>query len=339
MKRIKLIRILLLALVIGFASCGKKDQKDTTVVAVIPNVSVQQVVEREVEQRIELTATIQPEVKNSIAPSAPGRIRKILVEVGQQVAKGQKLVQMDVANLSNSETQIENTKRMYTRTQELFKVGGASQQDLDNAKLQLDVAQTNLKNLSENTFLLSPISGVVTARNYDNGDMYSAQLPLLTVMQINPVKVVVNVSESYYSQVKVGMPVRIKLDTYKGDTFSGKVSLIYPTIDERSRTFGVEIKMNNSNNKVRPGMFARVSMGFGTVNHVVVPDQSVIKQSGSGARFVFVYNKGKVEYKQVELGQRLGNEYELISGITNGEQVIVSGQSTLVDGSAVNVVN
>ena len=339
MKRIKLMGILLLALVIGFASCGKKDQKDTTVVAVIPNVSVQQVVEREVEQRIELTATIQPEVKNSIAPSAPGRIRKILVEVGQQVAKGQKLVQMDVANLSNSETQIENIKRMYTRTQELFKVGGASQQDLDNAKLQLDVAQTNLKNLSENTFLLSPISGVVTTRNYDNGDMYSAQLPLLTVMQINPVKVVVNVSESYYSQVKVGMPVRIKLDTYKGDTFSGKISLIYPTIDERSRTFAVEIKMNNNNNKVRPGMFARVSMGFGTVNHVVVPDQSVIKQSGSGARFVFVYNKGKVEYKQVELGQRLGNEYELISGITNGEQVIVSGQSTLVDGSVVNVVN
>lgn len=339
MKKIRLTAsTLLLAVLVGFSACGNSEAKKENKVESIPNVTIQQVSEREVEQRIELTATIQPEVKNSIAPAAPGRIRKIMVEVGQSVSKGQKLVQMDVANLSNSETQIENMKRMYARTQELFKVGGASQQDLDNAKLQLDVAETNLKNLSENTFLLSPISGVVTARNYDNGDMYNAQMPLLTVMQINPVKVVVNVSESYYSKVKVGMPVKVTLDTYPGETFSGKVSLIYPTVDERTRTFAVEIKMNNSGNKVRPGMFARVTMGFGTVKHVVVPDQSVIKQSGSAARFVYVHNNGTVIYKQVELGQRMGSEYELISGVKNGEEIVVSGHAALVDGARVKVV-
>ena len=96
----------------------------------------------------------------------------------------------------------------------MFAVGGASQQDLDNAKLQLDVAQTNLKNLSENTYLLSPISGVITAKNYDEGDMYSGQQPILTVMQINPVKLKVDVSESYYSNIKPGMPVSVKVDSY-----------------------------------------------------------------------------------------------------------------------------
>ncbi len=338
MKKIKLAGIIFLVLIAGLTACTKTTDKNKKAVVTMPNVTLKQVVERDVEQKLELTATVQPEIKNSIAPSAPGRIRKILVNVGNRVVKGQKLVQMDVANLSNSETQIENVKRTYKRTQELFNVGGASQQDLDNAKLQLDVAETNIKNLTENTFLLSPIGGIITAKNYDDGDMYSAQMPVLTVMEINPVKVMVNVSEAFYSDVKIGMPIKISFDIFPNESFSGKVSLIYPTIDERTRTFAVEIKLNNSNYKVRPGMFARVTMGFGNKKHVVVPDQSVIKQTGSGARFVFVYNNGKVDYKQVELGQRIGNEYELISGVESGSEVVVSDQTNLVDGSQVNVV-
>ncbi len=239
---------------------------------------------------------------------------------------------MDVANLSNLETQIENVKRSYNRVQELFSVGGASQQELDNAKVQLDLAQTNLKNMSENTFLLSPISGIITARNYDNGDMYSGQMPLLTVMQINPVKLVINVSESYYSQIKIGMPINVKFDVFKDQNFQGNVSLIYPTINEQTRTFAVEIKLNNNNNKVRPGMFARVTLEFGKAKRIVVSDQSIVKQSGSGSKFVYVYDNGKVDFKQVELGRRIGNEFEIISGLMAGEQIVIAGQSKLIDG-------
>lgn len=338
MNRIKLVGMLLIALVIGLTSCGKSKKTETTVVAETPNVRLQTAVERDVEQTYELTATVQPEAKNSIAPSAPGRIRNILVEVGQHVSKGQKLVQMDVANLSNLETQIENVKRVYKRTQELFNVGGASQQELDNAKLQLDVAQTNLKNLTENTALLSPISGVITARNYDNGDMYSGQLPVLAVMNINPVKLLINVSESYYSQVKIGMPIDVKFDVFEGQNFQGKVNLIYPTIDERTRTFAVEIKLSNNNNKIRPGMFARVSIEFGKAKRVVVPDKAIVKQAGSGAKYVYVFNDGKVVYKQVEIGRRVDSDYEVLSGLAEGEQVVVAGQAKLVDGSSVKVI-
>lgn len=339
MNKIKLVGMLLLALVIGLTSCNKEKKTETAAVADTPNVRLQTVGEREVEQIYEVTASVQPDAKNSIAPSAPGRIRNILVEVGQHVSKGQKLVQMDVANLSNLETQIENVKRIYKRTQELFNVGGASQQDLDNAKLQLDVAQTNLKNLTENTFLLSPISGVITARNYDNGDMYSGQMPVLTVMNINPVKMLINVSESYYSQVKTGMPMDVKFDVFEGQNFQGKVSLIYPTIDERTRTFGVEVKLNNTNSKIRPGMFARVTMVFGKAKHVVVSDKAIVKQAGSGAKYVYVYNDGKVKYKQVEIGRRVDADYVILSGLLASEQIVVAGQSKLVDGAAVKVIN
>jgi RND family efflux transporter MFP subunit len=338
MNKIKLGGMILLALVIGLTSCSKQKKTETVVATETPNVRLETTIEKNVEQSDELTATVQPDSKNSIAPSAPGRIRQILVEVGSHVSKGQKLVQMDVANLSNLETQIENVKRSYKRVQELFNVGGASQQDLDNIKVQLDQAQTNLKNLTENTFLLSPISGVVTARNYDNGDMYSGQMPVLTVMNINPVKVLVNVSESYYSKVKTGMPIDVKFDVLNGQNFQGRVNLIYPTIDERSRTFPVEIKLSNNNNKIRPGMFARVNIQFGKIKRIVVSDRAIVKQAGSGAKFVFIYNDGKVEYKQVEIGLRVDAGYEVLSGLTVGEQVVVAGQSKLIDGTVVNVI-
>jgi RND family efflux transporter MFP subunit len=336
MKKFNLFPIIILAIVLS--ACSKKSAEKADAKELKPKVKIALVETREVPQNTEFTATVEPDVKNNIAPASPGRIRKIFVEVGAQVSKGQKLAQMDNASLSNSEVQIENMRRIYKRVAGLFAVGGASQQEVDNAKLQMDMAETNIKNLNENTFLLSPISGIVTARNYDEGDMYSGQMALMTIMQISPVQLKINVSESYYSKVKTGMPVEVKVEVFKNETFNGKVSLIYPIIDERSRTFGVEVKINNNNGKVRPGMFARVKMNFGSMKNVVVPDMAVIKQSGSAERYVYVYKDGKVTYRKVELGQRLGSEYELLSGLQSDDQVVVSGQSKLNDNIEVEVV-
>ena len=331
MKRNQLLFISLLALSMSLVSCGNAEKKQTETVAEKPTVKLAQVFERNVQQIAEFTATIQPEVKNSIAPVAPGRIRRIMVEVGSPVSKGQRLVQMDAANLENYQTQITNLRQNYNRLLELFQVGGVSKQDVDNLKAQLDQAETSLKNLQENTYLISPISGVVTAKNYDNGDMFSGQLPVLTVMQIIPLKVIVNVSETYFPKVRIGMGVDISFDAFPNQRFNGSVSKIYPTVDEMTRTFGVEIRMQNSGNKIRPGMYARVIMNMGTQNRVVVPDQAIVKQVGSGSRFVYVYSEGKVTYNEVKLGQRLDTEYELISGVPTGSQVVVAGQAKLND--------
>ena len=338
MKNFKFITISLIAIAFSSMSCSKSDKTKTQQADTKIPVKITQVFQRDVPQVQEYTATVEPEIKNNIAPSTPGRIRRIMVDVGSRVGAGQRIVQMDAVNLANYQTQIDNLRRNYNRVSELLSVGGASQQDVDNVKVQLEQAETTFKNLNENTYLTSPISGIVTARNYDNGDMYSGQMPVLTVMQINPVKILINVSESYYAKVKVGMGVDISFDVFSNEKFNGKVSLIYPTIDERTRTFSVEIKLPNNNSKVRPGMFGRVSVNFGSENRIVVPDLSVIKQAGSGARYIYVYKDGKVSYKQIELGQRIGNEYEIISGLNIGDQVVVAGQSKLDDGSAVEVI-
>ncbi|MFV0471858.1 MAG: efflux RND transporter periplasmic adaptor subunit [Paludibacteraceae bacterium] len=338
MKSNNLFIISLLALSIGFVSCGGADKKQAGTTKEKPNVKLAQVFERGVPQIQEFTATVDPEVKNSIAPVQPGRIRKIMVDVGNYVSKGQKIVQMDAVNLSNSQAQIENLRQNYNRMKELLAVGGVSQMDVDNLKLQLDQAEESVKTLNENTYLLSPIGGVITAKGYDDGDLYTGQVPILTVMQINPLKLIINVSETFYSKVKIGMPAEVSLDIFPNERFTGKVSLLYPTIDPMTRTFQVEIKLQNNNNKVRPGMFARVTLNFGTLNHVVVPDLAVIKQVGSGERFVYVYNDGKVSYNSVKLGQRLENEFELISGVSTGSQVVIAGQAKLSDGAEVTVV-
>ena len=265
------------------------------------------------------------------------RIDQIFVEVGDRVSKGQKLVLMDAANLKQMKLQLENKRLEFKRADELYKVGGTSKSEWDALKMALDVQETAYKNLMENTTLLSPVNGVVTARNYDNGDMYSGGSPVLVVEQITPVKLLINVSETYFTKVKKGAPVSIKLDVYGDEEFTGKISLVYPTIDAATRTFPVEIKLENRDQRVRPGMFARATLNFGTADHVVVPDLAIVKQAGSGDRYVYVYDNGKVTYNKVELGRRMGAEYELISGVPDNSQVVIAGQARLINGAEVEV--
>ena len=341
MKKSFQMAAVLLAAMLGACSGGEEKKAETAAETVVekPAVKLATVTSRDVEQVGEYTATVEAEAKNSIAPTAPGRISKIFVEVGDFVRKGQKLVQMDAANLTQLKLQLDNQEKEFKRVDELYKVGGASKSEWDAAKTNYDVRLSSYENLLENTQLVSPLDGIVTERRFDDGNLYSSSdKPILVVQQITPVKLMVNVSEPNFPKVKKGMPVKVKLDVYENEEFEGKVSLVYPTIDPATHTFPVEVILANANQRVRPGMFARVTMSFGTKNHVVVPDMAVVKRAGSGDRFVYVYNNGKVSYNKVELGRRMGTEYELLSGVDNNAQVVIAGQTRLADGVEVEVI-
>lgn len=332
MNRTKLIPLMLL---IALSSCKEKVVEQ--VAETVFPVNIEQINLQEVEQIYEFTATVQPNKKNSIGSAQPNRIKKIFVEVGDRVRKGQVLVQMDAVNRSQQKTQFSTIEADYYRMKELYAVGGASKQQLDQVKTQYDVAKDALSSLDENTDLLSPIDGIVTARSYDPGDMYNAQQPILTVMQIKPVKLLINVSEQLYPQVKEGMPVDILLDVYGDEMFKGKVSLVYPTIDENTRTFSVEVLLANLDSKVRPGMFARVVLPVEKVERIVVSDKAVVKQAGSNERFVFVVDGDRAVHTKVEIGRRMDNKYEIINGLQPGQQVVVNGAARLVNGSKIEI--
>lgn len=339
MKRYSILTIIPILTAALLASCGGADRTGSAEsdAPQRAKVRVEEVRIVPVDQVSTFTATVEADQVNNIAPAMGGRIREIKVDVGARVARGQALVTMDRANLSQQQTQVATLQRDFERYQELYAVGGISKQQLDQAKTQLDVAEYALNSLDENTTLVAPTSGVVTARNYDPGDV-AMQLPILTIESINPVKVKVNVSETYYSLVTRGMPVEVQVDALGGEIFQGTISLIYPTIDPVSHTFTVEVTVPNNDQRLRPGMFSRVRMNFGTNERPLLSDMAVLKQVGSNDRYVFIEKEGKAVYTLVELGVRVDDKYEIISGLSAGDKVIIHGNTGLIDGAEVEVV-
>lgn len=348
MKKIKvLVGLFLMSGILMTTACSKKGgeetstKADTTAAAEAPKkqtVTIELAKAENVDQLEEITATVKAEAKNDIASQAPGRIIKINCEVGDFVQKGQLLVKMDPTNLLQTKSQLANYQTDYNRMVELQKAGGASQQAVDQLKLALDIAKETYNNLLENVELKAPISGVITARNYDSGDMYRGANAIVTINQISPVKVIVNVSEDNFGKIKIGQKVSLKVDTYEDKVFSGHVSIIYPTIDAASRTFAVEVTIPNADRKVRPGMFARVTFNYGTKKHVLVPDVAVQKQLGSGDHYVYTYADGKVKYCKVKTGRRVGDKYEIIEGVEDKSYVVTSAVAKLNDGKEVEVI-
>ena len=335
MKKIQYIA----AMALMFTACGNKESEADAAAQSeeLPVVAVEVARSMDVPQMKSYTANVEAENVNNISPASPNRIKTINVDAGDRVQRGQVLVTLDRANIDQLKINLDQTEREYNRAVQLLEIGGGTQQSVDQLKAQLDAARSQYDNLLENTVLTSPISGVVTARNYDPGDMTGSQ-PILTVGQLSPVvKVLIGVSENDMALVKAGMPVTVALDAFPGESFGGTVNRIYPTVDTSTRTFQAEVRIANPSERIKPGMFARVSFDMGTQNRVVVPDRAVVKQTGSGNKYVYVYKHGRVSYNKVELGQRLDDAYELIEGVGNGDTVVIAGQSRLADGVAVTI--
>lgn len=333
--------ILIISAALMLASCGEKksEQQATVVVEQAPKVTVAKVFAENVPQLSTYPTTIEAEIVNNITPQSASRINEIFVEVGDHVKAGQRLANMDAINLQKAKLQVANDSLEYLRTKELYEIGAASQSTFDAITLAYSVSRKTYSNLLENTILTSPISGIITARNYDVGDMYAMAQPLFVVQKITPVKMYVNISESNYSKVKKGMEVTLTADAFPGETFKGKINLIYPTIDPRSHTFPVEIIVENKNEKLRPGMFVRVTVNYGDNFRVVIPDSAVLKQVGADDKYVYVLNEDNtVSYTIVKLGTRMGDKYEVISGLDDGATIVTSGQSRLKNNIKVEVV-
>lgn len=344
--------LIVTGIVILLSGCSKESKKENAAAdnSNVPTVKVEKVYDTDVDQTQTYTATVEPYIINNISAQMSNRIRAIYVDEGMRVSKGQKLVALDAVNTDSYELQVSTAQANLSqleadlnRATELYRIGGGTRQQMEQmqtqvtaARNQLASARRALRNARENTVLTSPINGVVTARNYDPGDM-TGQLPILTIGQVQPVKVVINVSETEYSRIHRGMPALMTFDTYGDREFRGTVSLIAPTVDASAKTFGVEITLPNPDGAVLPGMFARVTLNLGKSRHVVVPDRAVVKMPGSGDSYVYTYEDGHVNYVKVELGRRLGESYELLAGVPAGSFVVVTGQSRLANGIKVNI--
>ena len=303
-----------------------------------PVVSVATAVREKVAQDAVYSATVQANVVNNIAPQAAGRIQKLNVEVGDFVSRGQVLAEMDRVQLDQAALKLKNDETELARVKQLLDQGGVSQSDYDALELAFKVSKSSYDNLLENTILRAPVGGVVSARNYDRGDLYSMGQPIYTVQQITPVKLLVPISETEYTRVKRGDKVSLTADALPGKTWTGTVVRLYPTMDAATHTFSAEVRVANERRELRPGMYARVTVDFGAAENIVIPDAAVLKQQGSGQRTVFVLGPDDtVSIRMVNVGRHFGTSYEILSGLEEGEQVLTGGHSTLRSGDKVEV--
>lgn len=323
------------------AGCGNNSGNNQEAPAEkrVPKVRVAKVEAQDVPQTDVYQANVKANVVNNISPQAGSRIQKLRVDVGDYVNAGQILAEMDKVNLEQNRLKLLNDSTELGRVRDLYAEGGISKSDLEAMELAYNVSKTTYENLLENTILRAPVSGVITARNYDRGDMYTMSQPLFVLQQITPVKLLVGITESNYTKVKKGDDVTVTVDAIPGRTFTGKVNKIYPTIDPASHTFTTEVLVANNDRALKPGMYARVVISYGDNHSVVVPDDAVVKQQGSAVRSVFVLNSdGTVSSRVVKVGSHFGTSFEILEGLEEGETIVVKGQNGLRSGDAVEVL-
>lgn len=344
MKHIAKIATLAVAATVLAGCGGKKEEPEEIQKAqkTPEKVRLMTMKKKTIAKEIEFSTTLQGYETMNVSPSLTGHIEKIYVEVGSRVSKGTLLVQMDQTQLNTNKITTASTKVELDRVAALRESGSVSQQTYDQLKASYDQLIENGKFLQENTFVRAPFSGVVSAKNYEDGEMYSGQ-PILQLTQINHLKAIINIPESYFPLVKKGMRVNVYSEIYPGQAFPATIEIVYPTIDATSHTFQAKLSIPNGSEKMRPGMYVRTTLALGQVEALVVPYQSVLKLTGSNSRYVFVNNDGMAHRVPVTLGSRYDDEIEIIpvtpGDLKEGDKLIVVGQAKLVDGSPLDITS
>ena len=338
--------VLILAIIMLHGCAQPEAKQPEQAAAKVYPVKVQPIEKKNITRTLDFTANLTAFEEVHLAPASPGRIDRILVDVADRVKKGQTLVEMDRTQLQQARIQLENARSNFLRLDTLYKLGSISEQQYEQTRTQYDVARNNVEFLEENTTLESPINGIVTGRYFEAKEMYSGapntpggKPAVVSLMQINPLKAFVNISERYFPEVRNNMRARVSLDMYPDKTFSGRIYRVHPTVDEATRTFKAEVLVDNADEKLRPGMFARVMLELQEDQAVLVPAISVLQQEGTNNRYIFINNNDTARRVNVSLGKRLNDQVEVISkDLKPGMQIVIAGQANLEEGVRVKVV-
>ena len=291
----------------------------------------------DISRELEFSTTLEGWQTLNVAPSLTGKIEHIYVEVGTNVGSGTMLVRMDQNQYTTTKLTYTNLGVEMQRMESLRESGAVSQQTYDQTRLSYEQTKESLDFLEKNTYVRAPVSGVISAKNYEDGELYSGQ-PILVLTQIHTLKALIAIPESYYPVVKKGMKVEITSEIYPGETFPATIDIVYPTVDPASHTFQARLRIPNSGLKLRPGMYVKTKMSMGMARAMVVPYQAVLKLTGSNDRYVFLDDGGVAKRVFVKLGQRFDENIEVISDeLQEGDRLVVVGQAKLVDGAKINV--
>lgn len=333
--------ILATLVAVTLAGCGNKEtaaSTETTANERVEQVRTTTLHAREIQREISLSSNLQGYQTVNIAPSLTGKIEHIYVEVGDRKNKGEMLVRMDQNQYTTTKLTFANLTIEKQRMDALLASGSVSQQSYDQVKLSYDQTKESLDFLETNTYVKAPFSGVISAKNYEDGELYGGQ-PIVVLTQVDKLKTLVAIPESYVPQVKAGMRLSLRSSVYPDKVFPATIEVVYPTIDASSHTFQVKVVVNNAAGLLRPGMYVTTTIGLGKEQVITAPYSTVLKLIGANDRYVFINDNGYAKRVSVEMGQRFGDDVEIISPeIVEGVELVTQGEARLVDGVKIAVV-
>ncbi|MGQ1948634.1 efflux RND transporter periplasmic adaptor subunit [Geofilum sp. OHC36d9] len=325
--------------VVVMAGCGSQQQdaqqgeaERTEIVKVSP------ITKQKVSREIELSTTLEGYETVKIAPSVTGNIEHIYVEVGSAVNAGDLLVRMNQNQLNTTKLAFANSGVEFERIKVLHETGTVSQQTYDQTELAYKQTKENLDFLEANTFVKAPFRGVISAKNYEDGELYSGN-PILELTQTHLLKALIAIPELYIPYVQKGMDLKVTTEVFDKREFPANIEIVYPTIDPNTHTFQVKIKIPNSDNQLRPGMYVRTTLQLDQVDGIMVPYQSILKLTGSNERYVFINDGGVAKRVSVTLGKRFDDLIEIFSDeLKVGDELVTMGQAKLINGIKLKVV-
>jgi len=353
MQSLSLILILLMAnFVLVACTKEKKAQPERAV-----NVRIATAEKKQIQPYLETTGTLKADEEVTVSSEVDGIVRQIKVNEGSPVNKGTLLVEINEIDymldwkrsgsaLKQAGANLANAKAEYKRKDTLYKEELITRQQFDDmttklalAEAELDRAKATLAISKEKlvrTKVYSPLTGAVKEKKVSVGDYVRNGTPLLQLITINPLKLNFTISEKDAASIKIGQEVAFSVDSYADKQFKGKVSLLYPNVEEKTRTLQAEAMVPNSDHLLKPGFFARTLIYTAASREAVLAPITALLYDNAVIR-IFVVDGDKARERVIKIGGKYGEFVEVLEGLKEMEQIVVIGQNNLSEGVKVNV--
>lgn len=340
---------------VGAVACQKKDTK--TLEEKVFNVQTQDVVQKPLKPFIESIGTLNPFEEVTVSAEIEGVIRSVKVEEGSQVSKGMLLAAIDDSDYSlevkradavfkQAEATLENTRLEFKRKDVLYKEELVTKQQYDDVTTRLSLAEAEVERAKASlslarlklskTKITSPLACVIKEKRVSAGDFVRNGTPLFIIIQPNPLKLRFTVPEKDVGRLRVNQEVMLRVDGFAEAEFKGRVNIVFPNVEEKTRTLQVEALVPNNNGLLKPGLFAKVILYTAGERDTIVVPVTALLYEGEKVR-VFVTEGDRAKERVVKLGSKYGEFMEIIEGVKTGEKVVFMGQQNLSEGAKVSI--
>ncbi|MDP4281509.1 MAG: efflux RND transporter periplasmic adaptor subunit [Bacteroidota bacterium] len=296
-----------------------------------------------------LSGSVKAFQEASLGATLPGRVEKLYFHEGSDVKKGALIAELSGELLTQAEVENDALQKDFDRISRLQEKGSISKMEYDHLKAKLDASNAKVKMMRKNTQVIAPFPGTVVEVNIHEGENFSlvpsvdaqnmtVSNGIVKLMQLDPVKVCIEVGEKDLQGVRIGQKVSITADAYQGKTFEGKINYIKPFLSPTSRTATVEVLVNNPGHTLKPGMYASTSIEMPGTTGIAVPISCIYRQPGTANEYVFTLVNGTAHRNPIKQLQTL-NDKVIVDGINADQEIINAGKARIEEGMHVTVKN